>query len=47
MATVEVQSDKVKYTPDHIEAEYEYQTTDVTLGEDGKYKVSSGCSGCV
>ena len=40
MAIVEVESDDVRYTADAIEADYEYKTSDVSIGEDGKYKVS-------
>jgi hypothetical protein len=35
----EVQSDKVKYTPDHILADYEYHNTTVE-SKDGKIKVT-------
>ena len=35
----EVQSDKVKYTAEHILAEYEYQTTTVEA-QGGKIKVT-------
>merc|ERR1712216_1099839 len=35
----EVESDKVKYTPEHILAEHEYQSTSVEQAPDGKVKV--------
>ncbi len=34
-----VQSDKVEYTDEHIVAKYEYDTTELTQGPDGKWLV--------
>ncbi|XP_076282248.1 inositol-3-phosphate synthase isoform X1 [Lasioglossum baleicum] len=34
---IRVESPKVKYTEDYIEAQYDYQTTDVTEDDDSKY----------
>ncbi|KAL8615604.1 Inositol-3-phosphate synthase 1-A [Nucella lapillus] len=37
MAKVRVNSDKVKYTSDYIEAHYDYETTHVEVDKDGSY----------
>lgn len=37
MAKVRVNSEKVKYTPEHIEARYDYETTHVEVDTDGSY----------
>ena len=37
MVKVRVNSDKVKYTPEHIEARYDYETTQVEADPDGGY----------
>lgn len=37
---IRVDSPKVKYTEDYMEAQYEYQTTNVKEDDDMKYTVS-------
>ena len=37
MAKVRVNSEKVKYTETHIEAQYDYETTRVEVDTDGSY----------
>ena len=37
MAKVRVNSERVKYTPEHIEARFKYETTHVEVDQDGTY----------